>query len=186
MISDKEKVRKTKTRENSTEHPLGSSYYEDEVDFKLLFESLDNIFKDDTEEEIDNNRLPQHPIMENQNLVSLVTDMYQKTSWDTIDQLAEDRPKACLICQSINCEHINHIDTRMNVDQILEKAVENCTHIISEDWLFDDVCSRCILSSCESVTPSSTPQLRILWDESDFMQYHNWINKIDKDNMLKN
>jgi len=186
MIPDEEKVRKTKTRANSTEHSLGGSYYEDEVDFKLLFESLDNIFKDDTEEEIDENSLPQQPIIDNQNLVSLVTNMYQKTSWDTINQLAEDRPKACLICQSINCEHINNIGTRMNVDQILEKAVEKCTHTISDDWLFDNVCSKCILTSCESVSFDPFPQLRILWDETDLIQYQNWINKIDKDNIHKN
>ncbi|MHA2098756.1 MAG: hypothetical protein ACW99A_08720 [Candidatus Kariarchaeaceae archaeon] len=157
----------------------------EDLSFDLLFNTLDSIFEDNSETK----QTQEHQIEnENkfQNLTGLISKLYNSTTWNKLNQVNEERPVACFACFSISCQHVKNKGSQLDIEAAIDKALEKCDHKISDDWLFDDMCAKCIITSCEKVSASGTPSLGVLWDESDLMDYNAWLGKIDDETFKLN
>ncbi|MCE7735935.1 MAG: hypothetical protein GPJ54_13725 [Candidatus Heimdallarchaeota archaeon] len=185
MISDEEKIKKTNISNNFTESDYKIDKEED-LDFNLLFDTLDSIFDEEIIEEENLNINAIKPKNVIPNLAKFVKQMYDNTSWHSLNQTNEVRSELCRTCLSLTCTHVNFKGSRLDIESVIDDALEKCTHQMSEDWLLDDMCAKCIILSCEKVTLAEITELYVIWDETDLIQYHDWINNIDKESSLYN
>ncbi|OLS29238.1 MAG: hypothetical protein HeimC2_00850 [Candidatus Heimdallarchaeota archaeon LC_2] len=162
---------------------------DDDLSLDLLFNALDGLFLDYQPDQPD-----QRPEVNNQtnssihspSIVPLLKQMYKLTTWGNVEEGTGDRPKLCLICHSLICDHVKNLKSKLNIEDLLENAINQCQHEISEEWVFEEVCAKCIINSCEQVNSISSPDLFVLWDEVDLTQYLQWIQKIDKEASFTN
>lgn len=185
MISDEEKIKRLNSKNNFSESDYKVDNEED-LDFNLLFDTLDSIFDEEINQDENLNVTSTKPKIPALDLVNFVKQMYHKTSWHSINQPNEVRSELCRSCLSLTCSHVSSKGSRLDIESVIDDALEKCSHHISGDWVFDDMCAKCVILSCEKVTLAETTELLVLWDETDLIQYLDWINKIDKENSLHN
>jgi len=186
MISDEEKIKKANIGNNFVESHYEVEKEDEDIDFNLLFDTLDSIFEGKIIVEENLHTDIKKPKTSTYDLLKFVQRMYQNTWWNLINQPNEVRPELSTTCLSLTCSHVSSKGSRLNIECVVDDPLENCSHKITEDWLFDDICAKCIIVSCETVTLAEPAEFVVLWDETDLIHYFDWIEKIDKDSGFHN
>ncbi len=177
-----------KFNNNSDELEYNDNVNQDnnDLDFDVLFNALDEMFVDDEQGTNLKPDLQNKPLNKSSKILHLVQKMYKLTEWENVEEHNEVRPKLCSICYTLSCDHVRNSNSKLNIDDLLENAIQNCMHETSDEWVFEEVCAKCIISSCEKVNSSPSTDLFVLWDEIDFIQYFQWIQKLDKETTFTN
>jgi hypothetical protein len=88
------------------------------------------------------------------------------------------RPKICIRCISIRCDHVNEpVEKSANMHEIMDKASKQCEHPKNEESMLGNICMQCALGifSGISLDPLNQDPVRLIWDTIDYGQYASYI-----------
>lgn len=156
----------------------------DALDFDTLYHTLDGLVAD---EQMDRQMFEGYispfvaqriQISHDKNFIKHMQILSRSDYWGTVGDDLTTRPKYCLDCVAIQCQHIEQADRQNPVDQILDELDRVCEHTNIDDTKFEDICVKCLVEGCENMDMETQNSVVYVWDTQDLADYRYWINKM--------